>query len=312
LFPPEKFDFVYSYAVFQHIPSRDVVLSYLREARRVLKTGGVLRCQMNGLPPHAKRYDTWSGVRIAAEEVTRFAREHDMQLLALDGIWTQYMWTALRKMPEGWTQRLESGPVERTANIRNISNTLMGEAVAPAAGPFAALSLWMENLPEECDLNHLVVTAEGRACRMTYIGAPEGGISQVNVILPEGLRTGFMQVEARWLGQQLCAPAWVRIIPPGPFVPRVVTITDGIDLLSGTRIVTRSIKIMMLEVTQPGAFRATVDGRDALDIDSFCADPITGRYEFNFRLPDGVSSGAREVRIALGKREFPPLAIEVE
>jgi SAM-dependent methyltransferase len=312
LYPAEKFDFVYSYAVFQHIPSREVVFNYLREARRVLKTGGLLRCQMNGLPPHAKRYDTWSGVRIAPDEVTRFAREHDLQLLALDGIWTQYMWVALRKMREGWTQSLESRRVDRSANIRNISNALMGEAVAPAAGPLAALSLWVENLPEECDLNHLAVTAEGRACRLTYIGAPEGGISQVNVVLPERIRTGFVQVEARWLGQPLCAPSWVRITPPGPFVPRLITITDGIDLLSGTRIVTRSLKVMMLEVAQPGAFRATVDGQEALDIDSFCADPITGRYEFNFRLPDGISSGAREVRIALGKREFPSVAIEVD
>ena len=40
MFPDEKFDFVYSYAVFQHIPSREVVFKYLREARRVLKPGG--------------------------------------------------------------------------------------------------------------------------------------------------------------------------------------------------------------------------------------------------------------------------------
>src|SRR5947209_8444558 len=56
-FPGEKFDFVYSFAVFQHIPGREVVFSYLREARRVLKTSGILRCQMNGLPAHAKQYD---------------------------------------------------------------------------------------------------------------------------------------------------------------------------------------------------------------------------------------------------------------
>src|SRR5690349_7551625 len=37
-FRNEMFDFVYSYAVFQHIPSREVVFNYLREARRVLKT----------------------------------------------------------------------------------------------------------------------------------------------------------------------------------------------------------------------------------------------------------------------------------
>ena len=44
LFPDDKFDFVYSYAVFQHIPSREVVFSYLREARRVLKPGGRFLC----------------------------------------------------------------------------------------------------------------------------------------------------------------------------------------------------------------------------------------------------------------------------
>src|SRR5262249_48634809 len=53
-FADQTFDFVYSYAVFQHIPSRDVVFGYLREAWRVLQPGGVLRCQINGLPPHAK------------------------------------------------------------------------------------------------------------------------------------------------------------------------------------------------------------------------------------------------------------------
>src|SRR5690606_37698425 len=40
-FEDQSFDFVYSYAVFQHIPSRDVVFSYLREAVRVLKPGGL-------------------------------------------------------------------------------------------------------------------------------------------------------------------------------------------------------------------------------------------------------------------------------
>ena len=49
-FADESFDFVYSYAVFQHIPSRDVVLEYMREIRRVLKPGGFFRGQFNGLP----------------------------------------------------------------------------------------------------------------------------------------------------------------------------------------------------------------------------------------------------------------------
>jgi SAM-dependent methyltransferase len=310
IFPDEKFDFVYSYAVFQHIPSREVVFSYLREARRVLKTGGILRCQMNGLPPHARQYDTWSGVRISPEEITQFAREQDFQLLVLEQIWTQYMWITCRKRPAGWAGSLKAGA--HRCHIRNISNAHTGERVAPSSGPLAALSLWIEDLPDDCDLNNTVVTADGLKCRLTYIGEPEhDGIVQVNVTLPEGLRTGMAPVEAMWLGQPICAPGWVRIMPPAPSVPRIATITDGINLLSGTRIVTRSVKVTMHEVARPEEFRATVDGFDALDIDSFCADPIGQRYEFNFRLPDSIPNGPHEVLVSMGKRAFAPLAIEV-
>ena len=154
MFPDEKFDLVYSYAVFQHIPSREVVFNYLREARRVLKTGGILRCQLNGLPPHAKQYDTWSGVRISADEIARFAREQDMQLLVIEQIWTQYMWITCRKRPAGWTASLAVREAPRTSVIRSISNALTGEAVAPVRGPLAALSLWVHGLPDEADLNH--------------------------------------------------------------------------------------------------------------------------------------------------------------
>jgi SAM-dependent methyltransferase len=311
-FPAEKFDFVYSFAVFQHIPSRDVVFNYLREARRVLKTGGILRCQMNGLPPHAKQYDTWSGVRITAEEIAELARQQDLQLLVVEQIWTQYMWITCRKRPPGWTQSLARWRIESTAAIRNISNALTGEGVAPASGPLAALSLWVERLPGECDLNHMTVTADGLMCRLTYIGEPEkDDIVQVNVALPEGLRTGLVPVQMSWLGQSLCAPGWVRIMPAGPTVPRVATVTDGINLCSGTRIVTRSVKVTMLDVEQAEQFRATVDGTDVLDIDLFCADPVGRRYEFNFRLPDRIPAGPQEVMVTLGKRAFPPLAIEV-
>jgi len=305
LFPDASFDFVYSYAVFQHIPSRDVVFNYLREARRVLKPGGVLRCQLNGLPPHARQYDTWSGVRITPQEITTFARDNDLQLLALEQIWTQYMWITCRKRG---AETAPAGP----ARIRNISNALTGEAVAPAAGPMAAVSLWVEGLPGECSLNDTGITADGLPCRLTYIGEPEAdGVAQVNAFLPEGLRTGLVPVVLAWRGQPLCPPAWVRIMPAGPAVPRITTVTDGVNLLSGNRIVTGSVKVTMIEVTHPDQFRATVDGADAVEVDSFCADPIGQRYEFNFRLPESIRSGPHEVRIALGHRVLAPLPIEV-
>ena len=47
-FTDESFDLVYSYAVFQHIPSREAIFGYLREACRVLAPGGVFWFQANG------------------------------------------------------------------------------------------------------------------------------------------------------------------------------------------------------------------------------------------------------------------------
>jgi len=311
LFRGEMFDFVYSYAVFQHIPSREVVFNYLRESRRVLKTGGILRCQINGLPAHARQYDTWSGVRIAPAEAASFAREHDFQLLALEQIWTQYMWITCRKMPAGWERSL-SGKPPGQSRIRTISNALTGERAAPAAGPMAFISAWIDRLPEDCDLNHMAMTADGRACRLTFIGEPEAdGVSQVNAALPEGLRTGLVPIELTWLGRPVCPTGWMRIVPAGPSVPRIGALTDGVNLLSDNRITSGILKVTMHEVTHAGQFRLAVDGREVAVSDTFCVDPVAERWEFNVDLPAGIGSGPHEVRIAMGKRAFPPMAIEV-
>src|SRR5271170_237865 len=101
LFGDASFDYVYSYTVFQHIPSRDVVLGYLRESRRVLKPGGILCCQLRGTPPlkteMERELETWTGCHFTRDEMLAFAREHDFHLVSLSGLETQYMWTTWRK-----------------------------------------------------------------------------------------------------------------------------------------------------------------------------------------------------------------------
>lgn len=65
MFAEDSFDFVYSYAVFQHIPSREIVLNYLDEIARVLKPSGIMCCQLRGAPapPSELRTGplTWTG-----------------------------------------------------------------------------------------------------------------------------------------------------------------------------------------------------------------------------------------------------------
>jgi SAM-dependent methyltransferase len=300
------FDYVYSYAVFQHIPSREVVFRYLAEAGRVLKPRGILRCQVNGLPPGSRPAGTWEGVRISAAELREFTRAHGLQLLALEGAGTQYLWITCRKQPPGWR------PVPGRARLLHVSNAYTGEKAAPVSGPMAALSLRFAGLPPDADLNYLQVAVDGRACRPVYIGEPDcSGITQVNVMVPAGLRTGLAPVSAVWLGETLCDPAWVRLIPPGPLVPRVVSITDGVNLMSPACTRSGTVKVTADEVRHPNTCAATLDGVPVRDTESFCVDPVRSRYEFNFHIPDGVGAGTHVLRLTLGTRELAVCALEV-
>jgi hypothetical protein len=213
------------------------------------------------------------------------------------------MWITCRKRAAGWSK----GPT-----IRSSSNALTGEAVAPASGPLAALSLWIDRLPSECDLVTMTVHADSLPCRVIYIGPPDHqDVTQVNVALPEGIRTGLVPIEVRWRSVPICEPTWARIMPPGPSVPRVTTITDGVNLLLDHRTNTGSIKVTMVEVTRPQDFQARIDGLEVLETDAFCADPLTGRYEFNFRLPASIGPGPHRLQVTHGKRSFAPVQVEV-
>lgn len=100
LFSDGMFDFVFSFIVFQHIPSREVILNYIRESYRVLKKGGVFKFQVQGCTNpqwmHAEK-DTWHGVTITEEDVCAIAAELGFTLLAKSGQGTQYSWYILEK-----------------------------------------------------------------------------------------------------------------------------------------------------------------------------------------------------------------------
>jgi len=297
LFPADHFDFVYSYAVFQHIPSAGVVFSYLRETIRVLKPGGFARLQINGLPKSARAYTTWEGVRIGGDEIRQFTREHGVRLLSLTGVDTQYMWTSWQKPP--------------ACRIRNIVNAFSREQPVPSSGRLACATLQIWNLPAACDLNSLAAFVDGVPGIGCYVGPPVNGISQFNVFLPEGVRTGLVPVRVEWHGTRLCPDAAVRVIPPGPGVPRLVSVSDGVNLLSPQRIDSGSVKVVVEEVEHMDNFAATVDGVAALDVETFLTDPLASRYEVNFRLPASVSPGGHVLDIRLGKRTLARMGIEV-
>jgi ubiquinone/menaquinone biosynthesis C-methylase UbiE len=314
-FPGDFFDFVYSYAVFQHIPSREVIYQYLREIRRVLKPGGLARLQFNGLPKAGvseASYNTWSGARFSAEEILEFTRTHDFQVLALESASTQYMWTTWRKQPLGWQDEQHHLRLAAVARIRRITNARSSEPVAPCRGRFACISIWAENLPESAGLHHLQAPVGGAPGTVTYVGPPDhAGLQQVNVLLPDMDATGLLPVEICWLGERLCNAATLRVIPEGPSVPRIDFISDGVNLVSENRIETRLVKIALEEITRPEEIRVLVGGLPGIGLDYFCVDPREKRYEVNLRLPEKIMPGWHALEVHIGKRKLAPVMIEV-
>src|SRR4051794_233616 len=61
--PPGPYDFAFSTIVFQHIPSRDVIYSYVGEVRRLLRPGALFKFQVQGdVSIQTTPDDTWLGV----------------------------------------------------------------------------------------------------------------------------------------------------------------------------------------------------------------------------------------------------------
>ena len=257
-----------------------------------------------------------------------FASFQDFQVLALENASTQYHVDHLAETAAGWRTELErrqdevsaaegetaGGDAARPAVsiIRRITNANSSEPLAPCRGRFASISLWVENLPADAGLHDLRVTVGDNFGTVTYVGPPgSSGLQQVSVILPELEATGLLPVEIRWLERSLAPPATLRVIPPGPSVPRIRSITDGVNLLAENRIETRSVKMVLEEIVRPHEIEASVGGFPVQDLEFFCADPRPQRFEVNFRLPEQVGPGRHPLEVRIGRRKLAPVTLEV-
>jgi SAM-dependent methyltransferase len=304
-FEDQSFDFVYSYAVFQHIPSREIVLQYLLETRRILVNGGVARLQFNGLDKTSGSYDTWSGVRFKAGEIAAFARQHDLQLMALEGAGTQYMWGTFIKRPVGWFDSVESRPQNGKSllAVRRITSAESSAPAVPARGRYAAFALWAEGLPEDADLNGLRIEVGGRDSRITSIGIPtRDGLQQVTALLPQGLESGLQPVRLLLANNTLGPETFLRVVSAPPEVPRVVSLTDAVCVGGGTTISSNRIRVSLEESHRPQDLKVTANGRSMRRTSFLCSVPDIPRFEVDFRLPAGAKAGKQRLECWLGKR----------
>jgi SAM-dependent methyltransferase len=91
--PRQEYDFAYSNIVFQHIPSRDVIESYVREVHGLLRPGGLFKFQVQGdTSVKGRADDTWLGVSYSETEVREMALRTDFEFRYNYGAGGQYFW----------------------------------------------------------------------------------------------------------------------------------------------------------------------------------------------------------------------------
>jgi len=124
--PDSSMDFVFSFAVFQHVPDRDAIANYFRETARVLHPGGLFRlhmkglwtaragsllfeagCSLNprllrmGLPRipflRIRHLDTWQGISFPLPEARRVCESAGLEILDVEDPWTIMMWVGGRR-----------------------------------------------------------------------------------------------------------------------------------------------------------------------------------------------------------------------
>jgi len=91
--PERQFDFAFSSIVFQHIPSREIIESYVREVNRLLRPGALFKFQVQGDSSLETRPDdTWEGVSFSERQATDMALRCGFDPRYRFGAGGQYFW----------------------------------------------------------------------------------------------------------------------------------------------------------------------------------------------------------------------------
>ncbi|MFY9728376.1 MAG: methyltransferase domain-containing protein [Bryobacteraceae bacterium] len=91
--PELTFDFAFSYLVFQHIPSYQVIKRYVQETNRLLVPGGLFKFQVRGnTADESKGTDTWVGFAFSDERARAMARDSGFEARFQAGAGSQDFW----------------------------------------------------------------------------------------------------------------------------------------------------------------------------------------------------------------------------
>ena len=91
--PKLELDFAFSFMVFQHIPSREIIESYVREAHRLLRPGALFKFQVQGsTKAEPEPEDSWVGVPFTEADARALADRCGFEMRYQHGAGDQYYW----------------------------------------------------------------------------------------------------------------------------------------------------------------------------------------------------------------------------
>jgi hypothetical protein len=88
-----QFDFAFSSCCFQHIPSYEVIETYVREIARLLRDGALFKFEVQGfVGMESKPGDTWLGVSFSDTQVVELAERCGFEARYRIGAGTDQFW----------------------------------------------------------------------------------------------------------------------------------------------------------------------------------------------------------------------------
>ncbi len=306
-FADASFDFVYSYAVMQHLPDEAPFWRYLADAARVLKPGGVLLEQFNSHHAGRAAPDCWAGIVVAAPRVLARCAALGLRVVGMEYAGTQYTWlSAMRAAAPAPRDPPGSAAIAR---VRGADDS----AIVTAGGAHGIAELLVTGLGDAwCDLAHLGARSAGIDLDVLRILPRDAaGNVRVRVAVPAQVPEGHSDIMLTWDGHRATAPARAQVQRFVRGAPCVLAVTDGIDLMSQRRIVCGIAKLWINNLANPSELRARLDGQPMRGIDVHCEDEVDQRYQVNLHLPENSPTGFRQLAVMVGEAEIFATAIEI-
>lgn len=99
--PDQSVDFVFSYAVLQHFPSKKMVKNTLKGFYRVMNNGAVAKIQFRGRSAHGgffKYFKWYYGVCFSEDEVENILNNLGFEIIHSEGDKTKLLWVIFKKI----------------------------------------------------------------------------------------------------------------------------------------------------------------------------------------------------------------------